>query len=245
MKEKNTGKDLDGFFKDAFEQWEQQPEEQVWDNIQGGIEPHDLDDLFRQSFEGEEVTPPEEVWDKIKPELPLNLWVRRQLSRLSIVAIILVIGMLVTLYLTRSVNQPVMESDAPVAQTEDVFNPLPPFMETEVVAEVEEKEEPATLATDNSLEKQKGKAAVLEIQDTKDDFVINEEKIREILKPLEALPWEESFANSFIPVEVSDDFSGDENSELVITNSNQLEIIEVEPIPEIRISVDVPLNISD
>ena len=112
---------IDRLFRDAFEHFEQAPPEGLWSAISHSMISQPLTDslknleelpsdsnwevisdeipsaeyfdgTIKNAFEEYEEQPHQGVWENIKKELPLNLWVKDSLNKLSKIAAALLIG---------------------------------------------------------------------------------------------------------------------------------------------------------
>ncbi len=173
---------IDDLFKDAFDNWEDSPNKDIWNNIAENIDGNNenIDEMFKNAFSDEEVVPSEKVWVGVKEHLPLNLWLKRRLSKLSYVAGILVVGMMATMYMTQEKETEIMAEPIPV-----IKNVVPDYNIAVSIEEVEEvvavkkvkKKRPRnkSLATDNTLNKK-----MISVELNKEDemvFDIDEEKM--------------------------------------------------------------------
>ncbi len=181
---------IDDIFKDAFENWEDMPQNDVWDEIIDDLDATDVDEVFKSNLADEEYIPSEKVWEGVKGHLPLNLWLKRRLSKLSYVAGVLVVGMLLTIYFTTSdTENPVPVEEEQNFNIEIAIKEAP--MEEEALV-VEESPVEKGMATDNTIDKKMNSVEL-----NKEDeivFDIDEEKIREILRPIEPLSIDSSVA---------------------------------------------------
>ncbi len=188
-KEKNN---LDDMFKDAFEHWESPPKEGFFDEISSELHHSEIDELFKNEFSQKEVAPPQKAWTEIQQHLPLNLWLKRRLSQLSMIAGVVIVGMIAILYFNHdSKTPPIEEEKLPLPIDVEIANddiqeaPKEDFFEAD---------EPVqnTLATDNSLN-QKLKSVELNKED-EIELNIDEEKIRAMLEPIQPLPIDSAVA---------------------------------------------------
>lgn len=189
---------IDDLFKDAFENWEEIPHDSLWENIDSEINGAPIDLMFKDALEDKEIIPDDKVWSGVKDQLPLNLWLKRHLSKLSYVAGILVICMVVSLIVKEDNTEIIVEPKKEVAP---IYNIEVAMEEVKEVETVILKEKPVAAvkkkknkghATDNTIE---DKMRSVELN-TEDDVVldIDPEKMREILRPIQPLPIDSSVA---------------------------------------------------
>ncbi len=193
---------IDDLFKDAFENWEDMPKSDLWQNISEDLDNTSIDEIFRDALSTEEITPSDKVWEGVRENLPLNLWLKRKLNTLSYVAGILVVCMLATLYFMRDNTTVSIPEDNPIAiqpiEEKPSFNIQIAIEEIETITEVKKvrtkktKKTNAALATDNTIDE---KMQSVELNDEdKWVFDIDEEKMKAILQPVEPLPIDSSIA---------------------------------------------------
>ncbi len=186
---------IDDLFKDAFDNWENEPQKDFWSDIAEDLDANDVDHLFKTALEEEEIMPSEKVWEGVKEHLPLNLWLKRRLAQLSYVAGILVVGMLATLYFTQEGTIEAPVADTPKYNIEIAIEEVPLEeidLEENIALEEKAANDSKTLATDNTIDK-KMKSVELNKEDEM-VFDIDEEKIKAILQPIEPLPIDSSIA---------------------------------------------------
>jgi len=93
---KDTNKNIDDIFKNGFENFQQAPPKQNWEQIEDGIDT-DIDQQFKSKLHTLKVSPQPKVWKNIEEELPLHPTARRYFSWMTKIAAILVIGMLLAI----------------------------------------------------------------------------------------------------------------------------------------------------
>ncbi len=184
---------IDDLFREAFNDMESNPGDQLWDKISDGISEEQVDDLFKEALGSQMAQPSEKVWKEVEQNLPLNLELKRSLSYLSYVAAFTVIGMLcmsVYFFVTEEKKEtPTPEPSVNIAiAIDEVETPVIP---DESVVSEEEKID-GSLATDNTLNE---KIQSVELN-KEDEFVfdVDEDKIRQILEPLSPLPIDSAIA---------------------------------------------------
>ncbi len=177
---------IDNLFRDSFQNWEEKPSG-IWDNIQNGLDnPQKVDDLFKNNLDAD-VQPSKHNWSKIEKHLPLSLMMRRELSRLSIIAACLIAGMLITLYFQPEDKSGIIPVEPPVQEelnTQDVAVQVDELKE--IISEQVEQE----IAVDNSNKNMKS----VKVNQDEEFLNIDEAKIRRILQPLEPLPMDSAMA---------------------------------------------------
>lgn len=179
---------IDDLFKDALHDMEASPNEGIWENISNDIHGEGVDDLFKDALSDNVAEPSGRVWAGVEQQLPLNLGLKRNLNRLSIVAGAVVIGMLIIL-LIPSENQ----LETPPVEDVPEYNIEIAIEEVISPDEVElEPEEEKGLATDNSI-KEKIKSVALDAEKEL-DLKVDEEKMRRLLEPLSPLPIDSAVA---------------------------------------------------
>ncbi len=189
---------MDDLFKEGFENWEAPPRDSVWNGIDAELEGSDFDDLFKEAFNDDEVVPSEKVWEGVQPRLPLNLTVKRWLGRLSIMAGVLIVGMLITLYVTQTGSSaPQDEMMAPLEAPVAVEEEAKEAEETPVMPTIETPEEiiEEELAIDPTINEEV-KTVEVRKKEKKDEmfFDIDKKKIEATLQPIQPLDMEEAIA---------------------------------------------------
>ena len=101
----NKEERLDIHFRDNFENFEDTPKHDVWENIEAGIDIEGFDKIFNNKLTDNEQTPSPEVWEKVQAGIPLNLFVKKHLENLMKIAAVLLCFMSLTLYLTVDKNK--------------------------------------------------------------------------------------------------------------------------------------------
>ena len=195
MKIENENK-IDQYFADHFNNFKENPHPELWDKIDLEMQLQQFDQDIKEELSAFEEVPPTHIWQAVEPKLPLNLFVRNQLNWLSKIAAILVIGMLFTMYyhqdskgsMTLSqnnmLNNPELSTSTPLVQeTEFVFEISEEFEVEEVASNVLSEEEEQLIEAEDFL---------ANLLDDDDEFSIQLEndKIQEVLKPIEQLPIE-------------------------------------------------------
>lgn len=226
---------IDEIFKDAFEGMEAAPNENLWDNIADDISEEKVDDLFKEAFSNEMAQPSDRVWAGVKENLPLDLRLKRSLNSLSIIAGIIVIGMVIIISLTpseeRKIIIPVVEEKVPEYNIEIAIEETEMEGKEEVIAKkkeiVVEEEKEEGLAIDNSI-KNKIKSIELNIEEEEFAFNVDAEKMKGILEPIAPLPVEMAVAsvNEGGIIEIKEGIVIPENPESPI-----IEGIEVQDLP--------------
>lgn len=136
---KNNPERLDLHFKDKFENFEETPSNNVWEDIVAGNDIEQFDQIFNNKFANKEQSPSPQVWKNVQEGIPLNLFVKKHLENLMKVAAVLLCFMSATIYLTSDKNQ---STDAivlnePTTPNNDVVEFTPTIEEAEVVIEKE------------------------------------------------------------------------------------------------------------
>lgn len=196
--------DIDETFRSAFENLEATPKDGLWEEIVQDLSGEQVDEVFRSALENDTAVPSERVWAEVKQELPLNLYLKRNLSRLSKVAAVLVLGMLAVLYVTtyssgteenvaEETTTPIMKTETSIVETEPtelVFDLEMEVVPTKKKVAQKKKKSDSNLAVDNTVAE---KMQPVELDD-EFPFEVNEEKMRAILAPADELPMEEAVA---------------------------------------------------
>jgi hypothetical protein len=89
-------KKTDDLFKSAFENFEATPTQQNQEEAAEELN-KELDEDFRAQLQPLKVTPQVHIWDCIQEELPLHSGMRRYFSWMNKIAVVLVIGMLLSI----------------------------------------------------------------------------------------------------------------------------------------------------
>ncbi len=200
---RNDLNEIDEMFKDGLEDMDVSPNENLWDKIKDGLEDgnlEEIDEIFSESLEGASEIPSDKVWMEVEKQLPLNLYVKRRLKSLSAIASVLVVAMVVVMFVMNRNNQ----NQASFA-FDSVMNPMKAEMErARIYAASFEPSAEETLAeevksenraTDNTIKKN-----IKSVKIRKEDaFIVDfenvdEEKIRQLLQPLQPLPMDSAIA---------------------------------------------------
>jgi len=193
----NNENQFDQFFADQFNNFEQQPNDYVWEKVKEEMELEKIDHLVKRELANCEVTPDEKIWMKVEPKIPLNLLLRNQLNALSKIAAILVVGMLATMYFHQKTEGPnTIALDNALMNADDtkhvndlenipeyVFEISEDTQEEEIASNVLSEKEESLIEADDFL---------ANLLDDEEEFVLQleNEKIQEVLKPIEQLPIE-------------------------------------------------------
>jgi hypothetical protein len=89
-------KTTDDLFKSAFDNFEVTPPQQNWEEVAEELN-KELDEDFRAQLQPLKVAPQSHIWDCIQEELPLHSGMRRYFSWMNKIAVVLVIGMLLSI----------------------------------------------------------------------------------------------------------------------------------------------------
>ena len=186
---------MDESFKKAFDDFEVPPRPRLWDEIKVEIDTQPLDKAFESNFVDFEMQPEKEVWNNIEKHLPLNLFIKRHLHRLSKVAAVLLFIMVSIIAFNPRQNHMVKQEDTAVV----IEQPKDEVIETQpqdVVFQVETKDEEKKKISRKKSREIKRKKRVNQLWESiisdEDDFAgINKAKIEEVLKPIERLPLED------------------------------------------------------
>ncbi len=196
--------EIDGMFKDGLEDMDVSPNENLWDKIQDGLEDGNLekiDQIFSESLEDVSEVPSDKVWMKVEKRLPLNLYIKRRLKSLSAIASVLVVAMVAVMFVMNQNSQ--KESNLAF---DSVISPVKAEMERariyagsfEPINEEEtlvEEVKLKTRATDNTIKKKIKSAKVKKEDAFIVDFEnVDEEKVRQLLQPLQPLPMDSAIA---------------------------------------------------
>ncbi len=243
----NKEERLDTHFKDSFENFEETPSNNVWENIEAGIDIEGFDKIFNSKLTDNEVTPSPEVWETVKEGIPLNLYVKKHLENLMKIAAVLLCFMSLTLYFTIDKNQ----SSEYIAVEETVTQDSKPVVNTPlpIIEEVEEKEDFVYEIKKRKKKKRTKKAKKEQdvdvdelwklLMEDDEDFadVMDEDTKLEILSPPVRLPLiEEPFALQVKPAANEETIDSIENLE--ITSTEEETYVETETIvPDLKIWV--------
>ncbi len=251
----HNNQDIDDLFKNAFEDFQQLPTKNLWGNIQEKLETKEVDQVFYDALKGYEREPSDKVWLAVKRHIPLSLALRNQLRYLSRVAAVLVFIMLVTIYFTnKNNNQHSIIANVEETKTESnnfyneykasVYKELA-YVERQTIAYYDIKQQNIINEAQKVYIKEIKEKAIFDIEEPTladlfdvdlEPLNINDEKIKQILEPLEKLPLDAAFA---LAVE------GEEESLEERTEEVFKEIREVERIPDINIAVYPILKVAD
>ncbi len=186
---------MDESFKKAFDDFEVPPRPGLWDEIKIEMDTQPLDKAFESNFVDFEMQPKKEVWNNIEKHLPLNLFVKRHLHRLSKVAAVLLFIMISIIAFNPRQNHMVHQKDTAIV-IEQPQNEVIDIQPQDLVLQVETKAEKKKAISRKKAKKIKQKKLANQLWESiisdEDDFVgINKAKIEEVLKPIEMLPLED------------------------------------------------------
>lgn len=186
---------IDDFFKNELDGFTPTPPDRNWNKIASELEGEEFDAHTKEYFEQIEVTPNPEIWNNIKQKLPLSLLVRNQLNRLSRIAAVLIIFMIVLLVFNKKDNS---QSTDAIAETITEENPnelLDSDTPIDFVFAINDTEDAQQSSASDELSLEDEKTIEdfwSSIMDDDDDFIsnIDEEVISKSLEPLMQLPIE-------------------------------------------------------
>lgn len=218
---------IDELFAKQFKNLEVPPSNHSWTDIQDTLDNGNIDQVFRHHLREIEQTPSPEVWEKVKPRLPLNLFVRTHLNWLSKIAAVLVLGMSAVYlsienpYATNStmvdlspnlIPDGTLNNGAVVEKEAFVFD---------IPIEEEVAETPLHQAFSEATEAQEEADEFLaSLLEDEEEFEIDDQKIMDILKPIEQLPIEN-----------------------IAAMLHKKEPIETAIIEEIEMQINIPLKV--
>ncbi len=192
----NNFDDLDNYFKDSFEGFEVTPPKAVWNNISDEMNKESLDQMFEDNLSSLEVQPDVRVWNNVKKELPLNLYIKRQLNWLSRIAAVLLIIMMGIIYFDNKDYSPaeIVQADTEFQNQTNVDTEVAMVEEErDFVFPIEQKDETKEIEDERLEEERASKArayalweSIVEDDDEFDD--ISDEIIEAALKPIQQLP---------------------------------------------------------
>ncbi len=238
----NNNQKFDETFNERFSDFHFNPDSDFFDRIQSKMENNQFDQEVKERFDQFSMTPSEEVWESVKPNLPLHLGIRIQLQRLSRVAAVLLFTM-TGLYLYQlQQNHSLMaaaektvpaeeQSILPTDNTDFVFE----VPESVAVEEVDENKAKKKLRK-KKKSKKKGMADYLAlILEEDDDFdqLIDHEKMRALLQPVEQLSPDFMSASALAPLPryVSQPIASQQDIELNI--NIPLQIVEPHEVDDL------------
>lgn len=230
---------LDELFAQELKHLEVAPKQQNWEDIQENLDGEHFDQVIKHRFQDFERSPSNKIWDHVETQIPLNLRLRNQLQWLSKIAAVLVLGMFAFYLFVERPTQSTLVEITPQQV------PVQFEAQAAVLASSEEKEPfvfdiPATKTTNKSNSKAAHKTQKA-MQEEADDFLasilldedefgeqINEQKMAEILLPIEQLPIE-NIAAMLVPMDETEKkeatlIEADENSSATASKEIDLQI---------------------
>ncbi len=192
----NNENQFDQFFADQFKNFEQQPNDGVWDKVNEEMELQEIDSIVKRELANCEITPDEKIWMKVEPKLPLNLFIRNQLNALSKIAAILLVGMLATMLYhqnTQHVNPVVLQTPNTNDDAEllDRLEIIPEYV-FEIQEELDEEEIASNVLSEKQENLIEADDFLASLLNDEDEFLLqlDDSEIQEVLKPIEQLPIE-------------------------------------------------------
>ena len=241
MKENNNNQKFDQAINQRFSDFQFNPDPSFFDRIQSEMETNEFDEEVKNRFDKFTVQPSEEVWESVKPNLPLHLGIRIQLQRLSRVAAVILFIMTGFYLFQFQQNQSLIAEIDNNLPTENTTSPSSNTNFDIELSEVVTEEEEEINKTDKNLHKKKKskKKGITDylalILNDEDDFdnLIDHEKIKKILQPVEKLSPDFMSASALAPLPRYVSFPVTNNQEIEFNINIPLQVVEPHEVDEL------------
>ena len=179
--QQDNSKNGEDFFKERFNDFTPPPPNTNRQKIASQLDGEDLDSFVKNNLSEIEPTPNPKIWANIKRSLPLSLLVRNQLNWLSGMAAILIIFMVAILFFNKKEIDSTNFDDKKIVQEKN----------SDFVYAINYNNKKQTSASEElSLDDEKTLENFWSSIDEEEDFIADEEVIKNSLKPLLQLPIE-------------------------------------------------------
>jgi len=205
------------------------------------MENNEFDTEVKNRFDNFTVHPPEEVWELVKPNLPLHLGIRIQLQRLSRVAAV-VLFIMTGFYLFQfQQNHSLITENNRNQSAEDTTSPSSNTNFDIEISEVVNNEGKEINKAGKKLHKKKKskKKSITDylvlILNDEDDFdnLIDHEKIKKILQPVEKLSPDFMSASALAPLPRYVSFPVTNNQDIELNINIPLQVVEPHEVDEL------------
>ena len=173
--QQDNSKNGEDFFKERFNDFTPPPPNTNRQKIASQLDGEDLDSFVKNNLSEIEPTPNPKIWANIKRSLPLSLLVRNQLNWLSGMAAILIIFMVAILFFNKKEIDSTNFDDKKIVQEKN----------SDFVYAINYNNKKQTSASEElSLDDEKTLENFWSSIDEEEDFIADEEVIKNSLKPL-------------------------------------------------------------
>jgi hypothetical protein len=189
--QQDNSKNGEDFFKERFNDFTPPPPNTNRQKIASQLDGEDLDSFVKNNLSEIEPTPNPKIWANIKRSLPLSLLVRNQLNWLSGMAAILIIFMVAILFFNKKEIANTDSFNAEIDSTNFDDKKIVQEKNSDFVYAINYNNKKQTSASEElSLDDEKTLENFWSSIDEEEDFIADEEVIKNSLKPLLQLPIE-------------------------------------------------------
>jgi len=242
MKENNKHQKFDREINERFSDFQFNPDAAFFDRIKSEMQNNEFDEKVKNRFDQLTVSPPDKVWESVKPNLPLHLGIRIQLQRLSRVAAILLFIM-TGFYLFQNQQNPskIAENETNLPNEKNL-TPLTSNTNFDIeTSEMIPNVGVATSQDEKKLNKKKTskKKGITDylalILNDEDDFdeLIDHEKIKKILQPVEQLSPDFMSASALAPLPRYVSYPVTNNQDIELNINIPLQVVEPHEVDEL------------
>jgi len=189
---------IDDLFRSQFEDFENAVPTNSWEQISERMAEQSFDQIVKNKIQDIEKTPSPQVWMNVKKEIPYSLFLRNYLHKLSKIAAILIIGMLVYVLINKEQQNKNITTITTIESNIEITTPNAEAIveEPSYVFEITPKKKKKSTT---SISKALAAEAEEDIEELLADILedddgllemINNKKIAKALAPLQNLPIE-------------------------------------------------------
>ncbi len=193
---------MDDHLRGRFKDYELPPSDHLWNKIDEAVNHQEFDEVFKRKLGNREIEPAPEVWDNITRELPINLFIRTTLHRLSKVAAIVLLGFAIWHF--GSNNYKAVEEVPILAQQQEKISPtlsieeessIDPFNKISYLTVPSSQREAIRKNLDPKPEDTKALLDLILADDESFANKIDSDKIDQILQPITPISFDNAVAN--------------------------------------------------
>ena len=241
MKENNNNQKFDQKINERFSDFQFSPDADFFDRIQTEMQNNEFDEEVKNRFDQFAVSPPEKVWESVKPNLPLHLGIRIQLQRLSrVAAVVLLIMTGFYLFQIQQNRSLIAESETTLPIEENITSSTSTDIDLDP-SETTSNEAIAINKADKKIRKKKKskKKGISDylalILNDEDDFdeLIDHEKIKKILQPVEQLSPDFMSASALAPLPRYVSYPVTNNQDIELNINIPLQVVEPHEVEEL------------
>ena len=241
MKENNNNQKFDQKINERFSDFQFSPDTDFFDRIQTEMQNNEFDEEVKNRFDQFAVSPPEKVWESVKPNLPLHLGIRIQLQRLSrVAAVVLLIMTGFYLFQIQQNRSLIAESETTLPAEENITSSTSTDIDLDP-SETTSNEAIAINKADKKIRKKKKskKKGISDylalILNDEDDFdeLIDHEKIKKILQPVEQLSPDFMSASALAPLPRYVSYPVTNNQDIELNINIPLQVVEPHEVEEL------------